>query len=91
MLTLRKMLPLKALSLRHTTCAAWAARPPAPANLRVERLLERDALGVDAPAPLFSWAFEPGSERDWGFRGSLEPLEPPRASSYAPAYRLYVF
>ena len=30
----------------------------APCNLRVEKLAERDALGIDSARPLLSWAFE---------------------------------
>jgi hypothetical protein len=39
--------------------AIGAIATPLPSNLRVERLLERDALGVDGTAQLlFNWAYE---------------------------------
>ncbi len=45
---------------------------PSPSNLRVERLLERDALGVDPNAKLLlGWAFEVGDARTE--RGAMVP------------------
>ena len=57
------------LVLVATTVAA-----PVPSNLRVERLLERDALGVDGTAALLlGWAFEHAASGHRAERGGAVP------------------
>ena len=73
MLLQQVMLAVLALGLSHDLSSAAAPTPasaeslpsqhPAPTALRVERLLEPDALGIDTASPLFSWAFTAGSVR----------------------------
>ena len=47
------------------TAAPTASTATAPTALRIERLLQRDALGVDSHAPLLSWSWT-GTERREG-------------------------
>ena len=47
------------------TAAAPTAPATAPTALRIERLLQRDALGVDSHSPLLSWSWT-GTERREG-------------------------
>jgi hypothetical protein len=70
------LLALAALVLpaQRAVAVAAAAAAPAPSNLRVERLLERDALGLDGAAPLLlRWGFEHDPAADRAERGGAAP------------------
>ena len=75
---------LIAQSLRGSAMVALATdlRLPsaAPADLRVERLLQGDALGIDTAEPLLSWSWRPanGVESSSGV-GQPRGIQPPNS------------